>query len=113
MNKTQSGLSEVWGCLVFYRVPGPKRSKLRSKANKSIFVGYAENSKAYRLLDLNSNTIVKSSDVEFIKNKFYNDNTVESNYMLVPVLNLSIPPNNKRNAVDNPTEIRRSQRVRR
>jgi hypothetical protein len=35
-----------------------------------VFVGYAENSKAYRLLDLSSNVIVESRDVEFIENKF-------------------------------------------
>ena len=35
-----------------------------------MFVGYAVNSKVYRLLDLSSNTIVESRDVEFIKNKF-------------------------------------------
>ena len=37
---------------------------------ESVFVGYAENSKAYRLLDLNSNTVVESRDVEFIEDKF-------------------------------------------
>ena len=40
---------------------------------KSVFVGYAENSKAYRLLDLSSNTVVESRDVEFIENKFSKD----------------------------------------
>ena len=42
-----------------------------------MFVGYAENSKAYKLLDLSSNVIVESRDVEFIKNKFnYNSEYV-------------------------------------
>ena len=40
---------------------------------KSVFVGYAENSKAYRLLDLSFITVVKSRDVEFIENKFSKD----------------------------------------
>jgi len=57
---------KVWGCLVFYRVIDPKRTKLRPRAMKSVFVGYVENSKAYRLLDLSSNTVVESRDVEFI-----------------------------------------------
>ena len=39
----------VWGCLAFYRVPDPKRTKLGPRAMKSVFVGYAENSKAYSL----------------------------------------------------------------
>ena len=38
-----------------------------------MFVGYAENSKAYRLLDLSSNTVVESRDVEFIEDKFSKD----------------------------------------
>ena len=63
----------MWGCLAFYRVVDPKRTKLGSRAMKSVFVGYAENSKAYRLLDLSSNTVVESRDVEFIKDKFSTD----------------------------------------
>ena len=38
-----------------------------------MFVGYAENSKAYRLLDLSSNIVVKSRDIEFIEDKFNKD----------------------------------------
>ena len=49
---------KVWGCLAFYRVVDPKRTKLEPRAMKSVFVGYAENSKAYRLLDLNSNIVL-------------------------------------------------------
>ena len=36
---------------------------------KSMFVSYAENSKA----DLSSNTMVESKDIEFIENKFSKD----------------------------------------
>ena len=50
---------KVQGCLAFYRVVDPKRTKLGPRAMKSVFVGYAENSKAYRLLDLSSNTVVE------------------------------------------------------
>ena len=46
-----------------------KRTKLGSRAMKSMFVSYAENSKA----DLSSNTMVESKDVEFIENKFSKD----------------------------------------
>ena len=49
---------KVWGCLAFYRVVDPKRTKLEPRTMKSVFVGYAENSKAYRLLDLNSNIVL-------------------------------------------------------
>uniref|UniRef100_A0A2N9HML0 Integrase catalytic domain-containing protein n=1 Tax=Fagus sylvatica TaxID=28930 RepID=A0A2N9HML0_FAGSY len=48
--------------LSYFRVPNPKRTKLGPRAIKSVFVGYTVNSKAYRLLDLSSNTIVESRD---------------------------------------------------
>jgi hypothetical protein len=67
----------VWGCIVYFRVPDPKRTKLGPRAIKSVFIGYAVNSKAYRLLDLSSNIIVESRDVKFIENKFISDSQIE------------------------------------
>ena len=66
----QNLIISKWGCLAFYRVVDPKRTKLGPRVMKSVFVGYAENSKAYRLLDLSSNTVVESRDVEFVEKKF-------------------------------------------
>ena len=76
-----------------------------------MFVG----SKAYRLLDLSSNTIVILRDVEFIKNKFKNDSQI----LLEPkqtqetdsLVNDSLS-GNKRIEPSSPSEQRRSQRVR-
>ena len=67
----------VWGCLVFYKIHNPKSSKLCARGIKSVFVGYAENSKAYRLLNLDSNVIMKSRDIEFIEDKFQHDSNIE------------------------------------
>ena len=53
----------VWGCITYYRVPNNKRNKLGPRALPNVFVGYAENSKTYRLLDINSNIIVESRDM--------------------------------------------------
>ncbi|KAJ9552974.1 hypothetical protein OSB04_017019 [Centaurea solstitialis] len=64
---------KVWGCIAYYRMPDPKRSKLGARAIKSIFVGYANNSKAYRLLDKDSGVIVESRDVDFFEDKFSED----------------------------------------
>ena len=64
---------KVWGCLAFYRVVDPKIIKLGPRAMESAFVGYAENSKTYILLDLSSNIVVESRDVEFIEDKFSKD----------------------------------------
>ena len=76
-----------------------------------MFVG----SKAYRLLDLSSNTIVILRDVEFIKNKFKNDSQI----LLEPkqtqetdsLVNDSLS-GNKRIELSSPSEQRMSQRVR-
>ena len=46
----------------------PKSTKLDPRGIRSSFVGYATNNKAYRLLNLKSNVIVESRDVEFFVN---------------------------------------------
>ncbi|MGV7927231.1 hypothetical protein PJO48_29705, partial [Mycobacterium kansasii] len=66
--KPNLGYLKVWGCLAYCRTPDLKRTKLGPRAIKCTFVGYAQNSKAYKLLDIESNTIIKSRDVEFFKN---------------------------------------------
>uniref|UniRef100_A0A2N9F059 CCHC-type domain-containing protein n=1 Tax=Fagus sylvatica TaxID=28930 RepID=A0A2N9F059_FAGSY len=104
---------KVWGCIAYFRVPDPKRTKLGPRAIKSVFVGYAVNSKAYRLLDLSSNTIVESRDVEFIENKFINDSQIEPKQTqeFDSLVNDSLS-GNKRIEPSSPSEQRRSQRVR-
>nr|GEW66882.1 hypothetical protein [Tanacetum cinerariifolium] len=65
----------VWGCLAYYKVLLPNTYKLGPRGLKSVFVGYAKDSKSYRCLDLDSNVIVKSRDVDFFENKFCHDST--------------------------------------
>ncbi|KAH9669996.1 hypothetical protein KPL70_022027 [Citrus sinensis] len=75
--------------------------------------GYAENSKAYRLLDLDSNMIVESRDVEFIENKFQHDSNIESESIIdQPCVNTPVTStnNNKRKESTTSFELRRSQR---
>ena len=50
---------KVWGYIAYYRVFDPKRTKLGARALKGIFVDYAQNSKGYRILDLENNVIVE------------------------------------------------------
>ena len=45
---------KVWGCLAYYKKIDPNKTKLGPRATKSAFVGYASNSKAYKLLELES-----------------------------------------------------------
>ena len=82
---------------------------------KSVFVGYAENSKAYRLLDLSSNTVVESRDVEFIEDKF----SKYSMDALIPTQTQQSDSNpnttldgTKRIESGSPSEQRKSQRIR-
>ncbi|KAG5527251.1 hypothetical protein RHGRI_028223 [Rhododendron griersonianum] len=103
---------KVWGCLAYYRVPDPKRTKLGPRAMKSIFVGYAEHSKAYRLLDLESNTIVESRNVKFFEHKFRADSKSVVTENSGSSLNQEVEPQNgvKRHVLNE--EPRRSTRQR-
>ena len=82
---------------------------------KSMFVGNAENSKAYRLFNLSSNTIVESRDVKFIEDKFSED----SMDALIPTQTQegNSNPNTtlggtKKIESGSPSEQRKSQRIR-
>ena len=101
----------MWGCIAYYRLPDSQRTKLGSRGIKSVFVGYAQNSKAYRLLDLESNVIVESIHVEFFENSF-----VKSQTMNEPEkdqnTSIAYDPLTKRKDTIEPSEPRRSQRTR-
>jgi len=103
----------VWGCLAYCRVTDPKRSKLGPRALKCAFLGYAHNSKAYRVLDLESNTIMESRDVEFFENSLTSDNTGGQIINGTPTdeINDHIPDTEPESGT--PIENRRSQRARR
>ena len=80
-----------------------------------MFVGYAENSKAYRLLGLSSNIVVESRDVEFIEDKFSKD----SMDALIPTQTQQSDSNpnttlggTKRIENGSPSEQKKSQRTR-
>ena len=109
------------GCIAYYRVPDPKRTKLGPRALKSVFVGYAENSKAYRLLDKDSNVIVESRDGEFLETSFLGNSSVNQQLNrgnVEPLITQDINKdqssslNNKRKQVEPLSESKRSQRVR-
>lgn len=51
---------KVWDCLAYYRVLVSQRTQLGPMTIQNKFVRYVEDSKAYRLLDYESNVIVES-----------------------------------------------------
>ncbi|GJU81401.1 retrovirus-related pol polyprotein from transposon TNT 1-94 [Tanacetum coccineum] len=105
----------VWGCLTYYKVPLPNTSKLGPRSLKSVFVGYAKDSKSYRCLDLDSNVIVESRDVDFFENKFRHDSTSTNEIVTQIPQDISGPnlnSNNKRNMAESSSAPRRSERAR-
>lgn len=60
---------KVFGCEVYSHIPKEQRRKLDEKARKLTFVGYSKESKAFRLLDKNTNKIIISRDVVFLSEK--------------------------------------------
>ena len=57
----------MWGCLAKVLLPDPKRKKIGSKTADCMFIGYAQQSPAYRFLVLKSeilehNTIIETKD---------------------------------------------------
>ena len=59
----------VFSCITYAKVPDEKRTKLDAKGIKCLFVGYYEGTKAYRLMYLKSQKIIKSPDVVFFEYK--------------------------------------------
>lgn len=83
-------------------------------------MGYAENSKSYRLLDSDSNTIIESRDVEFLETSFLKDSRVnpQSNKDIPryvsqnPTMDSDSSSNKKRKSAEPSTEPKKSQRPR-
>jgi len=63
-----SNLFKVFGCLCFASTIQSHKTKLHSRARKSIFLGYKPGYKGYDLLDMLSRTIFVSRNVTFHEN---------------------------------------------
>ena len=61
------GHLRVFGCKAYTHIPAEKRGKLDAKATECVFLGYYEDSKAWRLYDKSNNRIIKSRDVVFVE----------------------------------------------
>ena len=56
---------KIFGCTAYAHIPSQKREKFDEKGEKYIFVGYSDQSKAYRLIDPRTKSLVISRDVIF------------------------------------------------
>lgn len=61
---------KAFGCRAWATKPGSLRKKLDGKAIPLIFIGYEIGRKAYRLLDLETKSVIISRDVKFIEDEF-------------------------------------------
>jgi hypothetical protein len=62
---------KVFGCVAFVKVTRPHLSKLDARGLKTVFIGYEEGSKAYRLYDPVANRVHISRDVVFDEGVFW------------------------------------------
>ena len=69
--KPEIGHLRIFGCLVYIHVPREKRKKLDPSGRKSIFVGYSEFAKAYRIYLPGQRRIELSRDVTFEEDVAY------------------------------------------
>ena len=58
----------VFGCKSFYHIPKDERTKLDPKGKISIFLGYCDDRRGYRVYDEDKNKVVFSRDVIFQEN---------------------------------------------
>ena len=67
----------MWGCLAKVNIHESKKRKLGPKTIDAVFIGYAQNSNAYRFLviksnisDISNNFILEARDASFFKDFF-------------------------------------------
>ena len=81
MNHSVSHL-KVFGCVAYAHVRDELRRKLDKKGQKCIFVGYSEDTKAYKMYDPVTKKVIISRDVQFVENESW-DGTVDTNVKIV------------------------------
>lgn len=71
----KSGVSHfrVFGCVAYAHIPEELRKKLDDRSEKCIFIGYSEQSKAYRLYNPVTKKFLVSRDVNFLEDKAWED----------------------------------------
>jgi hypothetical protein len=68
--KPNLGLLRVFGCAAYAHVPDQLRHKLQPKARKCVLLGFADEQRGYRLLNVATRKIIYCKDVVFDENLF-------------------------------------------
>jgi hypothetical protein len=105
----------VFGCMAYAHVTDEKRRKLDKKAEKFRFVGYASNSKNYRLFDDVKKKILIRCDVKFNESDFGNYVVDTDSNIVTTELNDDKETTGEINqdgyGVENQNDVRRSSRL--
>jgi Integrase core domain len=62
---------KVFGCTVYVHLQNEYRSKLESRAEKCVFLGFEQNKKGYKCYNPTTQKFYISMDVIFLKNEFF------------------------------------------
>lgn len=60
----------TFGCLCFINTPKVHRTKFDHRAIPGVFLGYVVHTKGYKVLDIATNNIIVSRDVNFFEKHF-------------------------------------------
>ena len=77
-----------FGCPVFIHIPDHLRKKLDVKCRKGVFVGYSDESKAYRVWDSDKQQVITTRDLVFDEHAFLKIPTTSE----VPSITTTSPP---------------------
>jgi hypothetical protein len=68
--KPNLGLLRVFGCAAYAHVPDQLRHKLQPKARKCVLLGFADEQRGYRILNVATRKIISCKDVVFDEDLF-------------------------------------------
>ncbi|KAK4382544.1 hypothetical protein Sango_2861300 [Sesamum angolense] len=95
----------VWGCLAKVAYPEHRKTDIGTKTFDCVFIGYAQNSAAYRFMSLHDNSICESRDAEFFELIFPLNKELDNQ-----IASLNKFDSSSNSSMENVVEIRRSKR---
>lgn len=108
-NKVDISNLRVFGCIAYSMILDNSRKKLDSKSKMHVFVGYCQNTKGYRLVDIeNPSKVIKARDVHFLENKRYKDQFAQENNGNVHLENSNNNITLSNEITENDSELERS-----
>lgn len=74
----------MWGVRTLVRFPNPKIQKSGDKTIEGVFIGYAQNSKAYRFLSIEDRNIIDKHSIIELRDAIFFENTFSYKETSVP-----------------------------